>query len=272
MKRSGVPSFALLFVIVMVLGVLLSRWGFSKRLLTRQPPSLSFGKLNTTSADSPVPKIVRMIWFGAEMSDNRRRCANTIMTVIGKHVPIELITEKNLQVYQDLVPLHPCFQYLSAIHKSDYLRGYLGHHWGGGYVDIKPYKASWQYCFDVFEDTEVWLAGTPELSRNDVAGNDDSVKDMWRQLASCCSYIMRPRTPYSNALLTGQNALLDLYADDLRAHPAQCDRCSFPNAGDYPISWNSLWGAILHPLQAEILSHIRLNLPRWEPYEDFPYK
>lgn len=34
-------------------------------------------------------------------------------------------------------PLHPSYSFLSGVHRSDYLRCYLMHHYGGGYSDIK---------------------------------------------------------------------------------------------------------------------------------------
>lgn len=34
-------------------------------------------------------------------------------------------------------PIHKAFEFLSLIHKSDYLRCYLLYHYGGGYTDVK---------------------------------------------------------------------------------------------------------------------------------------
>ena len=41
-----------------------------------------------------------------------------------------------------LPPLHPAYEHLSAVHRSDYLRAYLALHWGGGYCDLKR-PATW---------------------------------------------------------------------------------------------------------------------------------
>ena len=39
-------------------------------------------------------------------------------------------------------PLHPAYNDLSLVHRSDYLRAYLLHHHGGGYCDLKrPIKS-----------------------------------------------------------------------------------------------------------------------------------
>ena len=69
-----------------------------------------------------------------------------------------LVTSEDLD--SDLIipeyPLPPQVFKLSAIHKSDYLRAYLGHFWGGGYLDVKPiprefrreYGEKWSSVFD----------------------------------------------------------------------------------------------------------------------------
>jgi hypothetical protein len=48
-------------------------------------------------------------------------------------------------------PLHPAFKYLSYVHKSDYLRSYFMHFYGGGYADIKKYSSNnnWKECFNL---------------------------------------------------------------------------------------------------------------------------
>ena len=119
-----------------------------------------------------TPRIVRVHWFGPEMPEIRRQSLDNIREVVGKDCIVELITEKDIEKYHALVPLHECFQYLSGIHKSDYLRGYIGHHWGGGYTDIKPYDTTWEGRFDIFEDPDVWITGAPEINRDAVGAED----------------------------------------------------------------------------------------------------
>ena len=70
------------------------------------------------------------------MSDKRKKCLDSIKQNIG--VKVILITPNNLDKYilKDY-PLHKSYKYLSEVHKSDYLRTYFMHHYGGGYTDIK---------------------------------------------------------------------------------------------------------------------------------------
>ena len=59
-------------------------------------------------------------------------------------VDLVLVTPDNLGEWLvDDSPLHPAYEDLSLIHRSDYLRGYLMHHHGGGYIDIKQPLGSW---------------------------------------------------------------------------------------------------------------------------------
>ena len=56
-----------------------------------------------------------------------------------------LITPNNLNDYivkDD--PLPEAYNYLSLVHKADYLRTYFMYHYGGGYADIKRYQHSWK--------------------------------------------------------------------------------------------------------------------------------
>lgn len=55
-----------------------------------------------------------------------------------KTIPFHLITLDSLPPWIDPeIPLHPSFDHLSTIHRSDYLRCYFMHVHGGGYTDIK---------------------------------------------------------------------------------------------------------------------------------------
>ena len=81
-------------------------------------------------------RVIYCFWFGPEMSDNRKKCFESIIQ--NSKVGVRLVTKHNLQEYNLAdSPIHPAFQYLSATHKSDYLRCYFMYHYGGGYTDIK---------------------------------------------------------------------------------------------------------------------------------------
>jgi hypothetical protein len=51
-------------------------------------------------------------------------------------------------------PLHEGFEYLSGVHKSDYLRSYLMNFYGGGYSDIKHIQYDYlPYFKQLFDDS-----------------------------------------------------------------------------------------------------------------------
>src|SRR5665648_275733 len=97
----------------------------------------------------PIPKLddhkkIFLLWLGDEpMSPYRQNACNnmTPYTI--------LITKKNINNYiLPDYPLHASYEYLSTIHKSDYLRCYMLYHYGGGYSDIKIISLMWDKAFD----------------------------------------------------------------------------------------------------------------------------
>lgn len=66
---------------------------------------------------------------------------------------VELITPNNINNYL-IEPLHEGYQYLSAIHKSDYLRAYFAYFYGCGYSDIKECNFDWNIYFNQLENSK----------------------------------------------------------------------------------------------------------------------
>ena len=81
-------------------------------------------------------------WTGDNpMSPNRLKA---LTTMANSGLEVIFLTKENIEGWVlDSDPLHPAFQYLSAIHRADYLRMYFMHHYGGGYSDIKNINHSW---------------------------------------------------------------------------------------------------------------------------------
>ncbi|MDO4764116.1 MAG: capsular polysaccharide synthesis protein [Flavobacteriaceae bacterium] len=85
-----------------------------------------------------IKEVVYCFWTGDnEITENRKRCLDEMKEKIG--YPIVLITKDNLANYiLPEHPLHKAYDFLSAVHKSDYLRAYFMHHYGGGTAILKP--------------------------------------------------------------------------------------------------------------------------------------
>ena len=93
-----------------------------------------------------------IFWTGNNsLSENRIKSLESLKAVTGAN--IILITPNNLYYYiKPYAPLHPAYDYLSLVHKSDYLRSYFMYHYGGGYSDIKRSLGSWKKGFELIKN------------------------------------------------------------------------------------------------------------------------
>lgn len=199
--------------------------------------------------ESTVPRKIYCCWTGEnEMSPDRLRAFEALKAKVG--VEVVLVTPANLNSYilSDF-PLHKGYQYLSLIQKSDYLRCYLMHHYGGGYTDIKVFSNSWESAFKKLENNpSKWAVGYREIGKRGVAkvdgvmGND--LKMHWHLLLGNCSFICRPYTPLTQEWYNELLKRMDFYYDDLVKHPGD----AFGNNPGYAIPWAYIMGHIFHPL------------------------
>jgi hypothetical protein len=196
-----------------------------------------------------VPRVIRLLWLGdAEMSSQRRAGVDSIQR-LNPGIDVQLITDQDL----DLIlvaeePLHPAYEYLSFNHRSDYLRGYLLHHHGGGYCDVKPVRHSWAPAFDRLEQSEAWLLGYTEVRFDMVPKWPGRLgRDLVRastQVLGQCSMIARAHSPLTRELHAEQIARLDHWLEELERHPGGV-RGETPG---YPVPWLGLFGGITGPL------------------------
>ena len=148
-----------------------------------------------------VPEVVFAVQFGKNISNNRLAALNSLISNIA--VPYILITDNN---YKSFVlgnyPLHEAWNYLSGVHKSDYLRCYLLHHYGGGYHDIKYRNKDWVNQWESFNDRNIWLKSRNERQKNCVAYDVDNPDTKWiqnhyKELGTMTFCICRPNTLYT---------------------------------------------------------------------------
>ena len=207
---------------------------------------------DTISLSKPVERVIYCFWTGNnEMSENRKRCFDSICKNAG--VPVKLITPDNLHEYiLSDHPLHPAFQYLSMNHKSDYLRCYFMHFYGGGFCDIKAINKSWSKCFDRINSTKKYILGYPEPNRECSAYKDidnlalkKNIRKCWPLLIGNGAFICRPHTKLTEEWFNEQNRRLDYFLDAVRKNPATDP---FGQGNNYPIPWLFLQGTIFHPL------------------------
>ena len=209
---------------------------------------------------SQFPERVFVVWTGDNpMSANRTKGLNLIERRLG--LPLVLVTPANVD---DWVvpghPLHPSYEHLSLIHRSDYLRGYLMHHHGGAYVDVKQPLGSWEAPFQKMAlDPDAWATSYQTTQANWIGklrgrlGRDILVH--YRLMFGKSGFMMRSHTPLTAAWMRQMHVLMDEVADDLAAHPGGV----YGDASDYPLSWTDLLGRVLDPLTLKHLPHVRYD-------------
>lgn len=126
---------------------------------------------------------VFVLWTGTnEMSVNRTEALEELQ----RNNPLLQIHVVNPRSLSEYVlarhPLHPAYGDLSLVHRSDYLRAYLLHHYGGVYCDVKRGYGDLRASLDSIEHKpDVWVLGYRELSSTLVAQVPGSVGSALRR-------------------------------------------------------------------------------------------
>lgn len=239
-----------------------------------------------------VPRRVFTVWYDGPMPAIRAESLAMLRRNVG--VDVVLIDKDSLPAW--LVPaagLHPAFKHLSDVHKADYLRCYLMHFQGGGYVDLKPVDTNWSTEFDRLDAARDFFAlGYREPNRGGIATFGLELKHEtgflarlaawsryrwlqanYRSLMGNDAFIFRPQSPLTTEWFAELSRRLDGYADQLSAHPAAHprDHLGFLVEGrksGYPIPWSAILGDILHPLSLKYRRRILRTLtpPRFTDY------
>lgn len=197
-----------------------------------------------------VPKRIFCFWTDDNpLTQNRLEGLKSMRENLG--VPIEFLDKKGIEgrILPE-APLHPAYKYLSATHKSDYLRCYFMHFYGGGYADIKFYtrENNWRDCFDyINRHPEMEILGT----RESLTGGRRPIyntKDGAARLLVCGFFICRPRSWFTGEWYRRMLAKMDAKKDALKKHPA---RSPTERSPEYPMRWVELHGLIFHDLLFE---------------------
>ena len=181
------------------------------------------------------------------MPATRSTCLDRMRAM--QRTEIVLVTPENLSEWVlPENPLHPAYEHLSLVHRSDYLRAYLMHHHGGGYSDIKRPRHDWDRAWAALDaDPDALAIGYTETTSAGVGRPDGSMAPLLRHhftsLLGVCAFIMRPRTSLTSAWLAQVESILDQNLADLRAHPGGV----WGDEPGYPLRWTALLGDVLHP-------------------------
>lgn len=207
-----------------------------------------------------APNQMFVIWFGGEMSENRQRGIAALQRA-NPSLQLHVISEENYRDWiLDEAPIHPAFQYLSFVHRSDYLRTYFMHHYGGAYADVKAVTIDVATLLDILNsDDELWAIGPSEINYRNVSravgdgllGEDQET--YFQQLLWPAYYVCRPNTPFTSEHLREIERRLSYFRDILEQHPAEQP---WGSNADYPVAWNAIHGQIFSPLCLKYHDHI----------------
>lgn len=216
-----------------------------------------------------VPRRVFVVWTGDNpLTPARSSNLKRIRATIG--VEVVLVTPAEIE---DWVvpghPLHPAYEHLSLIHRSDYVRGYLMHHHGGGYVDIKRPLGSWSHSFDRFlADPGAWVMSYPTTHADWIGKLGGriglAILVRHRLMFGKSGFLMRSHTALTGEWLAEMERRLDAAASALAAHPGG----TFGVPG-YPLGWTDLLGRVLDPLTLKHLEHVRYDPEMLLDFNDY---
>ena len=223
-----------------------------------------------------VPEVVFICWFGGYKVENQKMSINRFKAFISLvkniQVPVILITNKNYMSFvKKTHPIHKSFELLSGNHKSDYMRAYLLHHYGGGYHDIKHREKSWKNCWDdwLFDDN-IWIFGRKENNKDAIGypPNEKHICEHFDKLITMGWVISKPYTKFTGKLLCKIEEVLDKKHDKLLENPGYNSAGYYhenpfqmAEENNYPLRWLEVMGEISHPLMLEITEHIKFGLP-----------
>jgi hypothetical protein len=218
----------------------------------------------TTTLEDPEKyireKTIFCFWTGTNpMTEKRARCFEGLKQKAG--CKVVCITPDTLPPYiLPDHPLHEAYQYLSEVHKADYLRTYFMNFYGGGYSDIKSATAPWPQAFqDILDNPDKWMNGYREVGEHGVAYHP--VKYLWRQLIGNGAYIARPQTLLTKEWYTSMLAFLDSKLDALKQNPSRNYYDCVERGCGYPIEWNEMLGRIFHRVSAKYFKHLLYSVP-----------
>ena len=218
-------------------------------------------------------------WTGDnELTPNRKRCLEYMKWY--SRLDLILVTPANLHNFL-VEPLHEAYQYLSLNHKSDYLRCYFMHFYGGAYCDIKEIRHSWKECANILEYSDnTWIIGyneRPEWRSVDVISPyienkglvDELNKSYCNNLIGNGAFLMKKQTPFTKEWYSSLLKLMDSKLEQLKQNPA--DVTSYEGITNknlnYPLGWAEVQAAIFMPLIYKYREHVLNILPEPIFYE-----
>ena len=199
-----------------------------------------------------VNEIIYQFWTGNNpITENRIKCLKSNINIGIKTV---LVTPQNMYKFiHPQYPIHPAYNFLSNIHRSDYLRCYFMHILGGGYADIKFYTKNnnWRDAFNLINtEYQIQIIGEKEDCQPLICGNlPCTFEEGMKRCIRGCFYIARPFSDFTQIWFNNVNHILDYNYQMLKQYPANTP---FGRDDDkYPLRWDQILGEVMTKLQYE---------------------
>ena len=221
---------------------------------------LRFNKTyDVASPLASAPHRLFVIWAGDNEMPDRRRESLAYIQKTNPEFTVELVTPENLHEYVvPEHPVHPAYKHLSYVHRSDYLRGYLMHHYGGAYVDLKPMIGSWSEVLDKLNsDDNIWVSGAPEIGYWNVAkpsgtlGTDLVIN--YSNIAAQSAMACKPYSPLTYEWMAEVDRRMDYFSSLLYEG---CAEQPYGMNPEYPIQWSNLMGQVFSSLCFKYMDHV----------------
>ncbi len=154
-------------------------------------------------------------------------------------------------------PFHPAFDDLSDTHKSDYLRCYLMHHYGGGWADIKHTSSDWRPSFRKLRQSDSLALGYQEIPEGipHISGPlGDEIRLNYHSVIGLCAFIFKKQSEITLNWIKSTHQTLDIFETELKSHPAKHPQDQknllLPDGSRsrYPLEWATILGEIFHPI------------------------
>lgn len=164
---------------------------------------------------------------------------------------------------------HEGYNYISATAKSDYLRTYFMHFYGGGYVDIKFCDFNWNPYFDHLDNSDKFAIGYQALEAANVAVDPldpegPTIQSQWQELIGAGAMICKPQTQFTQDWWNLVNMVLDKKLEELKSNPAKHvrDKQGWVTQSGYPLRWAELGPETLFKACYKNKDKIIVGLPR----------
>jgi hypothetical protein len=218
-------------------------------------------RIRQKGAARNIDRIIYTFWTGKnKIPSNRQECLDDLIANCG--CKVQVVNPDNLKSFLlPDEPLHPGYDYLSEVHRSDYLRCYFMHFKGGGYSDMKATTGDWNKAFDDMNANDTVLINSYHEPGPEGVHGGEHAKSLWKELPGTCAFIMPPKTEFTKEWYTKMIAVMDAKLEQLKANPATDPRATPEKQPGYPIAWTELLADIFHPLSCNYRDRFLFTTP-----------